>query len=307
MREAAFGSMVLVLATAWACGGSDDGSRPATTNGGSTSTSAGGSSTAGSSSAGTTASAGSTASGGSGGSTGAVASKCGSGPFPVSDGSALPIDDFEDGNIDLPKTDSRSSKWFFQTDGSTTGTSTPLPASLLPVDGGANSSGKAFHLEGDQFTTWGVVLGTGLNDAMGGLNCPYDASAYGGISFYAKGSGQIRFAVAESAIYPTSLGGTCVSPTPNDADCFNAHGKLITLAAEWTKVEVPWTDLAQGNWGVKAAFDPKTIMLIEFAATNEQQPFDFWVDEIEFLPPGSTGTGSGGAPGSAGAPGAGGA
>ncbi len=301
MRDAAIGFVVLAMATAWACGG-DDGSRPSTTTGGQSSTSGG------TSSAGSTASGGSTAgtSGGTGGGAAAVSSKCGSGPFPVSDGSAMPIDDLEDGNLDVPKADSRSSRWFFQTDGSMTGTSQPAAAALIPVDGGANGTTKAFHLAGDLFTTWGVVLGTGLNDALG-LNCPYDASAYGGISFYAKGSGQIRFAVAESAIYPTSLGGTCVSPTPADADCFNAHGKLITLTADWTQYEIPWSELAQGNWGVRAAFDPKTIMLIEFAATNEQQPFDFWVDELQFLEAGATGSGTGGAPGTAGAPGAGGA
>lgn len=292
------GATSLVLTILGACGG-DGGSRD-DAKGGTASTAAGTSSSAAGSNAATAGSSSSSSSSG-GGAT--VMSKCGAGPFPIGDGTANLIDDLEDGNKEITSIDGRSSAWFYESDGTATGTMSPPPASLLPAEGGAEGTAQAIHVNGDGFTKWGVTLGTGLNENMG-LRCPYDASAYGGISFYAKGGGKIRFALAESAIYPAGLGGTCVSP--GDAECFSAHGVELTLTSEWKLYNVAWADVKQGNWGLQAAFDPKTIMLVQFSASNDNMPFDFWIDELSFLEAGAKGNLTGGGSGGSSAGGSGG-
>ncbi len=280
------GATSLVLTIVGACGGGSDGAgRDDIAKGGTASATAG----SGSSLAGTPA-----VTGGSGGGA-SVMSKCGAGPFPVGDGTAFVIDDLEDDDKEIAKSDGRASAWFYESDGTPTGMLTPTLADLGPVAGGADGTAQAIHVNGDGFTTWGIVLGVGLNESMG-LRCPYDASAYGGISFYAKGGGKIRFALAESAIYPAALGGTCVSP--KDAECFSTHGVELALTADWKKYDIAWTDVKQGNWGLQAALDPKTIMLVQFAASNENMPYDFWIDELSFLEAGAKGNLTGGSGGS---------
>jgi hypothetical protein len=49
---------------------------------------------------------------------------------------------------------------------------------------------------------------------------------------------------------------------------------------------------------LQVEFDPETILSILFAATSDQQPFDFWIDEVRFLSVDETG--GGGAPGAGG-------
>jgi predicted chitinase len=47
---------------------------------------------------------------------------------------------------------------------------------------------------------------------------------------------------------------------------------------------VRWTDLNQLDWGgIQTSFDARSVVEILFAARNDAQPFNFWIDDIELM------------------------
>ena len=84
---------------------------------------------------------------------------------------------------------------------------------------------------------------------------PFDASAYGGVSFYIfvdSSTGptpSIRFNIPD-----TQTGDKCVQPVPlcvgSEAGCYDDFGADVPfVAGSWTKVTFKWSDLSQGGWG----------------------------------------------------------
>ena len=234
-------------------------------------------------------SAGSTSVGGSG----AAPSGC-TGTAPVGGTNPL-IDDLEDGDNATPLVDGRTGFWFVANDGTMGGTQTPDPSAFAPENGGANGSMKAAHTTGTGFTVWGGVMGVSFN-AVGNLTCPYNASAFTGIEFWAKGTGSVRVMVGTAGSIPVSAGGTC---TPED-QCHNHHGKAVTFTSDWVKYTLAWGDLTQDStWGAQIGdIDPSKVIQINFQAAA---PFDFWIDEVAFTgggaPPDGGGTGGSGGTG----------
>jgi hypothetical protein len=290
------------LCAGWACASGDEPANNARVGSGATGGTGGaGGSTGGSksgtggSSAGSGGYSGTSSTGGSG----AVASGCTGAP-PQGGTDAL-IDDLEDGNNESRAVDGRKGYWFVFNDATTGGVQTPT-GDFTASDGGANGSAKAAHTTGTGFTNWGGGMGVSFN-AVGSLNCPYNAISFTGIEFWAKGTGLVRVMVGSDATVPVSAGGTC---TP-EADCHNHHGKDITFTANWTKYTLAWSDLTQDStWGKQVgAIDPSKLIQINFQA---KAPFDFWVDDLAFTGGSpTTDGGSGGSAGSAGAAGAAGA
>src|SRR5450432_71682 len=176
-------------AFASACGGSGSDNRAA--SGGSGNATSGGTS---SNSAGT-----SSSSGGStvtnGGSGGATTTTCDGSkmccptascacPFPQGDGTTDAIVNADDGKATFTTASVAKAvgRWDFSHDTSM-GMVTPAIQSPTPVAGGANGTADAMHVTGTNLTGWGAALA-----ALVAGGCPFDASKYGGISFYAKGT-----------------------------------------------------------------------------------------------------------------------
>ncbi len=192
------------------------------------------------------------------------------------------LDDFEDGDSSIEQVAGRAGYWGTYNDG--TGTQTPAPGSpLKPEAGGANSTGYAIHTSGSGFSDWGAGLQVDLNNS--GSRSPYDASAYGGITFFARGSGNVRIELVTTAISVPADGGNCAE------DCYDSHGANITLGDAWQQHTVVFGDVAQEGWGAPAAFDPSQILGINFKMTkpDEDTPvdFDLWLDELKFADPGT--------------------
>ncbi len=194
------------------------------------------------------------------------------------------LDDFEDGDSAIFDVAGRAGHWGTYNDG--TGTQSPAPGSAVtPEAGGANSTAYAVHTSGSGFSEWGGGLTVDLNNS--GTRAAYDASAYGGITFYARGSGNMRVELVTTAIAEPADGGNCA------ADCYDSHGKAITISADWEQHTIFFSEVDQEGWGAAADFDPSQILGINFKMTkpDEATPadFDVWLDELMFLDPGATG------------------
>jgi expansin (peptidoglycan-binding protein) len=190
------------------------------------------------------------------------------------------IDDFEDGNATILSVAGRSGQWTAYNDATAGGTQTPK-GSATPAAGGANSSGFALHTTGSGFTSWGAGVQLDFNNTGGGASSrmPFNASAYQGVSFYAKGSGAVRVELPTLATTDSAGGGTCTT------DCLNSHGQSITLTADWTLITVPFAKVAQEDWGTPAAFDASTLLGLAFkvpGSSDAPATFDFWIDDLKF-------------------------
>ncbi len=194
-------------------------------------------------------------------------------PVSVGTGQEPLIDDFEDGDTRLPLLDKRAGNWMVYHDGS--GKQEPRPGSIfaatrLPRPRGTSHFG--LRSTGGRFTKWGAAIAIELTPRR----C-YDASAYAGVAFWARGRATLRVNVRMAQVVGEEFGGTCVS------GCYDSHGAERTLTREWKRYEVLWADVAQQGFGTTVAFDPRWLYSLEFALPRGQPPFDFWIDDLAFL------------------------
>jgi uncharacterized membrane protein YgcG len=178
------------------------------------------------------------------------------------------------------------------------------------------------HFTGSNLTAWGAALAAELSNG-----CPFDASKYGGITFYAKGTStvfegtdKLLVLVGNPEYIPTENGGFCNdSPslmTPDPA-CYARHRTTITLTADWTKYVINWSDLqAPSYYQTGHAFGPDRVRDIVFNASGPSDvtgmpagtpaTFDIYIDELAFVPAGTpsslgpAGSSSGGSGGASG-------
>jgi hypothetical protein len=204
---------------------------------------------------------------------------------PASGGTAL-IDDFEDGDnaIALPRTG-----WWFTFNDKTAGTQTPAPDAtgnnpFLPEQDAASGS-IVGRTHGSGFTKWGAALGVQLR---GGTmqTCPFDASAFSGITFKIKTSTPVRFKVPTP---PTTgkdsdpVNGTCV-PTATE-ECYNDFGAPIGPTTEWKTINLAWSDLKQAeDWGVQVSggIPSNAILALQWQVVQGVS-FDFAIDDLAFI------------------------
>jgi endoglucanase len=145
-------------------------------------------------------------------------------------------------------------------------------------EGGANGTKYAAHITGTVAGGGAVYVGVGFNfvDPKG----QYDASKYKGVKFWAKkgpgGADKVKLKVPDKSTDPE--GKICT-------ECFNDFGMDLTLSDQWTEYVIPFTSMKQDKtWGKPHpdGIDPATIYGMQFQFNQPGQPFDFWVDEIEF-------------------------
>ncbi len=310
-----FGATALGFTLVGACGGSSDGSRDDGTAGTSTNTTAG----TNASSAGTTSSLGGSASGG--GSAGGASGGSGTcSPVPGAkkgDGTNLVIDDVDGANIMFAPGGVGSGSWDLSKDTSLMGMLTPAgTTALAPTDGG--HMGKGLHVQGSKLTGWGAALAAILN----GTTSSFDASAYGGVAFWIKGTATTQDGTDKLMVLarmPDVLpgAGTCCNDKVLGSECYSAHRAVVGISAEWTEVKIAWSDFKPATYGLGStlALNPNRLRDITLsfnhdamATTGDGTSFDVWVDGMRFLSTtemgnvtgGNTG-GSGNAGGSGGA------
>jgi hypothetical protein len=175
----------------------------------------------------------------------------------------------------------RSGSWFTYNDG--TGMQTPqaggvcLPT-LIP-GGGRCGSLHAMNTFGSGFSgmSYGAGLGFNLN-APTATRMPYDVSAFTGIAFWAMSTSSsfqpVQLQVLEQATTPTTSGGTCTT------GCNDHYSTGVVFPANsWVQVAVPFAMLKQQGFGTKVAWDPTTVLAVQFVV-NPATMFNIWVDDI---------------------------
>jgi hypothetical protein len=194
-------------------------------------------------------------------------------PVTVAAGKEPLIDDFEDGDGQVPWIERRGGFWVVFNDG--TGVQKPRPGTqFLPekIPGGRGQSLRGAHTSGTKFSDWGAVVSTELSPRR----C-YDASVYAGIQFWARGRGQVRVAVMMTQLVSEKYGGGCAG------ECLGAHIVNVELQKGWTLYRVRWEDLIQAGPGPKLDFDPHSLFSVSFTARPDQTPFDYWLDDLSFI------------------------
>ena len=222
--------------------------------------------------------------------------RCGC-PYPAGNGTNDTISDLESGNtLFKPAKAGAAGYWDLSRDASQGTLSPTSSATLLPVDGGADGSSKALHITGKNLTGWGAALAAMLSNG-----CPFDASKYGGISFYAKGTSsvleganQLIVLVGNPEYVPKTSGGFC-DPVAGDPRCYARHRVGIELSPGWKQYIIAWEDLQAASFGNPLPFAPNRVRDIVFSADGPAKPtdpatsFDFWIDQLAFVPLGTKG------------------
>jgi hypothetical protein len=187
------------------------------------------------------------------------------------------LDDLEDCDAAILPNDGRAGSWYQYVD---TFGSTLAPAAFKPEAAGSPVSPKcAVHVRGmtvnrPDMMQFGYA---GVGFSFPG-NMPIDSSAYDGITFFAKGSGQIRVAITLPATTEVALGGTCLS------NCGDSFGFVVDLTGDWQRFEVPWTALTQDGWGTPATFEQRQMTGIDFGFSSGWV-FDAFIDDVGYLLP----------------------
>lgn len=178
------------------------------------------------------------------------------------------IDDFEDGDDEVLALEHRSGLWRWARDTDAPGSA---PA-LLPIPRvtPSGSNRMALHVKGGRLLDWGAIVEFNFKPGC------YDASAYRGLKFQAKGPGRVFVAPRETNTIPIAEGGTCTS------DCYNPHVKKIELERQWKTYRIEWSEFEQRGYG-RPGFDPRRLHSLAFLFRPEDTPYDAWFDDVSFV------------------------
>lgn len=191
------------------------------------------------------------------------------------------ISDNENGANQTNKIDGRGGYWYTFLDesgSSVTPLSGKLGGTFSMTEGGANGTKYAARMFGSVGGGDVVFAGMGLNfvDPKG----TYDASKYGGLSFWAKkapgSTGNVRLKVPDTNTDPD--GKVCTA-------CFNDFGIDLVLTEQWQQFTVPFSSMKQiKGWGSPhtSGIVPKAIYGMQFQVNEKNAKFDIWVDEVQF-------------------------
>jgi len=206
--------------------------------------------------------------------------------FDLSAASVSMICDFTNGDDSI--NDPRVGYWYAVSDGTPGGTQQPPEnGDFVPETscGLSNADGNPVpgcaHTTGHGWADWGAGLAFDFN-SPGDIALAYDASAYTGIVFAARGRPPFKLAVPTVATSAKESGGTCV-PTAYAAtsDCEDHFGVMINVQPQWLYFVVPFAALSQEGFGQRVSFDPKTSLGLQFTA-DPNLDFDFYITNVAF-------------------------
>ncbi len=164
------------------------------------------------------------------------------------------------------------------------------PAPTLEGAQTENKYGVRFFGGGQ--TLWGSGVGVAFNNQ--GSPLPFDLSALGfqGLRFYIRNAGPtpVNIDVQITDGWSEKDHGWCEprdETTCSKQGCFNAALKGVPMVGtEWQLVQIPFTDLMRGNWGVYKAgmeaptgVDLATAYQLQFKVGTVES-FDIWIDNV---------------------------
>ena len=228
-------------------------------------------------------SAGAPGTGAAGSSTGAAGSAT-TGGCKVAAGTAtdLLIDDLEDGDNVIRPIGSRVGYWYTYNDKTTGAVQVPDPGVLFKATAGGSTATPLFAAttSGPAFTVYGAGMGFDFNNTSK-KSCPYNASVYTGIKFWAKANTtgvSLKAMIKIPATSSAADGGTCATAC---SDHFFLKPAPV-LTTTWTEYTLPFASIAQEGFGTPpATFDKANLLGVQFQVPVGVA-FDFSVDDITF-------------------------
>lgn len=199
-----------------------------------------------------------------------------------SSGAMTMIDTMEDGDGSILPNAGLQGAWYTYNDKTAGATQTPpemTPFVMSALNPPRNGSAFAANTNGSGFTTWGAGFGFDLNN-NGTSKGPYDASAFTGITFWAKiGAGAV-------GAIRVNIGDKNTTPEANICavgKCSDDFGKDITLTEQWQQFTIPFADMKQVGWStvILPAIDKASLYTVHFQ-TGAKATFDTWIDDIAF-------------------------
>jgi hypothetical protein len=188
------------------------------------------------------------------------------------------IDDLDDGDNGIRPIGSRTGYWYTFNDG--TATQVPAPTALFKgtMPGHLPATGLSATTSGPAFTKYGAGMGFDFNNrAM--KSCPYDASPYTGIKFWAKANTaavMIKAMIKIPATTPTTAdSGTCA------AMCEDHYNTKPMLTTAWAQYTMAFATITQDGFGPKVTFDKTKILAMQFQV-SENTAFNYSIDDITF-------------------------
>jgi hypothetical protein len=189
------------------------------------------------------------------------------------------IDNADDGNAEILKSEGRSGKWYTYVDTSGSTIEPAVGSAFAMAPGGVGSQGMAAHVQGKVTRGGEVFCGMGLD--FTDSKQPYDASRYGGVAFYGKkGPGSIaKVHVKIPDVNTDPAGKVCTK-------CSNDFGALFDLTDDWVRYEIPFY-LAQQEkgWGNPQPESIASDQLygIKWQVSVPASKYDIWVDDVTFV------------------------
>lgn len=193
--------------------------------------------------------------------------------------SGFAIDDAEDNNNQVLLRGGRSGYWYTFVDKAGSTITPPSQITFLMSPGGARSSQYAARMMG-KVSPAGQPLFAGMGFSFTDPKAAYDATAFSGVSFYARvgpgSTASVRLKVPDANTDP--VGKVC-------SECFNDFGADLTLTGEWQKYVAPFAAMKQmDGWGAPhpAAIDKSKLFGLQWQVTQPGASYDVWVDDVQF-------------------------
>jgi hypothetical protein len=203
-------------------------------------------------------------------------------------GDADVVDDMEDGDQQIVVAAGRNGYWYVGNDGTVGGTQEP-PVNAFAmfelVAGERPNSSYAAHTKVDGFKSWGSVIGFNFNEQLGTVKA-YDASAFCGVSFWAKAAAAttLRFRLPDSDTHP--VGAVCVDGGPAGQACYDHFSTSAALTPDWKQFTVTFAELTQIGTGYHPAdmkLKADQLYGLEWALPGAAKTFEIWIDDVELL------------------------
>ncbi|MEP6652225.1 MAG: hypothetical protein ABJA82_02640 [Myxococcales bacterium] len=191
------------------------------------------------------------------------------------------IDDLEDSDSGICHSAARHGFWYVVSDGSSMDLTPGTTADFVPtpIPGGRGPSRNAARLMGSGFAGWGAGMGVGLN-AGTGPNQTYDASAAGGIAFWAKSNVGLTITLATPETSQPREGGFCAD-SATAINCDNPFMFMVTAPSiDWVEYKLPFSAFRQA--GGSLTWNSSRLTNIDFKPRSGTEPFDIWVDDLRF-------------------------
>jgi len=177
----------------------------------------------------------------------------------------------------------RNGYWFTYNDMTAGGTQTPAmtaafnPIATMPARAG---SMYAAHTSGMGFPMY-AGMGVSLNNPNNTTRGTYDASAYSGVSFWARGTGQVSFLLPNKDTDRNGL--VCGVGDRGQCDDHFGTNPPVQLSAAWTFYSIPFSALRQVGYGYRppGGFDPRTIYALQWQV-SAPAAFEIWIDDLSF-------------------------